>query len=119
MTRARATLFGRVATRLRRLYAARLPPARRVRLRSWIAATAADTLVRRRLGRREELVPPNNARLLGELVYGTDLDAFDRLAGHDAELGPALRALVRAGREGDALARVRDAARLREGTALD
>jgi len=119
MTRARATLFGRVATRLRRLYAARLPPARRERLRSWIAATAADTLVRRRLGRREELVPPNNARLLGELVYGTDLDTFDRLAERDADLGPALRTLVRAGQDGDALARVRDAARLRQGTALD
>src|SRR5205823_1831914 len=84
-----------------------------------LADAAAETLVRRGLGRREELVPPNNARLLGELVYGTDLDVFDRLAERDADLGPALRALVRAGRDGDALARVREAARLREGTALD
>jgi len=119
VTRARATLFARVATQLRRVYAAGLPAARRERLRSWLAAAAAETLVRRGLGRREELVPPNNARLLGELVYGTDLDVFDRLAERDADLGPALRALVRAGRDGDALARVREAARLREGTALD
>jgi len=108
-----------VATQLRRVYAAGLPAARRERLRSWLAAAAAETLVRRRLGRREELVPPNNARLLGELVYGTDLDVFDRLAERDADVGPALRALVRAGRDGDALARVREATRLREGTALD
>src|SRR5205823_5560329 len=93
--RARATLFARVATQLRRVYAAGLPAARRERLRSWLAAAAAETLVRRGLGRREELVPPNNARLLGELVYGTDLDVFDRLAERDADLGPALRALVR------------------------
>ena len=119
VTRARATLFARVATQLRRVYAAGLPAARRERLRSWLAAAAAETLVRRGLGRREELVPPNNARLLGELVYGTDLDVFDRLAERDADVGPALRALVRAGRDGDALARVREAARLREGTALD
>ena len=64
-------------------------------------------------------MPPNNARLLGELVYGTDLDVFDRLAARDADVGPALAMLVRAGRAGDALARVRAAARLPEGTALN
>ena len=119
VTRARAAFFTRVAARLRRLYAARLPAPRRERLRSWLAGVAAETLVRRRLGHRDELVPPNNARLLGELVYGTDLDVFDRLAARDADVGPALATLVRAGRAGDALARVRAAARLPEGTALN
>jgi hypothetical protein len=39
-------------------------------------------------------VPPNNARLLGELVYLTDLDVFETLATDDRDLGHAVRTLA-------------------------
>src|SRR5439155_915546 len=69
VTRARATLFARVATQLRRVYAAGLPAARRERLRSWLAAAAAETLVRRRLGRLARWL-----RILGnDVAYGRHL----------------------------------------------
>ena len=42
------------------------------------------------------LLPPNNARLLGDLLYLTELGTFGRLAPGDADLAPALAALVRA-----------------------
>lgn len=100
-TRARAVVLDRLADRLRRVYAANPPPAVRERARAWLAASAADTLVRRRLGGRAEMIPPNNARLLGELLYGTGLDALDRLAPTDADLAPALATLVRDGRARD------------------
>jgi predicted aminopeptidase len=93
-TRARAAVLGRLASRLRRLYASDPPVARRERARLWLASSAAETLARRGLGGRRDLVPPNNARLLGELIYATDLDRFDDLAATDADLRPALTTLV-------------------------
>jgi predicted aminopeptidase len=93
--RARAQVLNRLADGLRALYARPAPPAVRERQRTWLTARAADTIVRRRLGRSSELLPPNNARLLAELVYGTELDTFDRLAPTDIDVGPALRSLVR------------------------
>lgn len=95
-TRARGRLLGRLAARLRRLYAAAPPPAARERVRAALAALAARALVRAGLGGSRELVPPNNARLLGELIYVTELDGFERLAPADADLGPALAGLARA-----------------------
>jgi hypothetical protein len=88
----------RLADRLRRLYAARPPVAVRERVRGALAHSAAGALDRRGLRGREDLVPPNNARLLSALAYATDLDTFDRLAPADADLGPALAALVDAAR---------------------
>jgi predicted aminopeptidase len=93
-TRERGRILGRLATRLRRVYAAGTRPVRRERLRTWVAQAAAADLVARHAGSRRELVPPNNARLLGELVYLDRLDAFDRLAPTDGDLGPAIAALV-------------------------
>jgi hypothetical protein len=87
---------------LRRLYARRPGPAARERTRARLAGRAAETLARRGLGGRTEVVPPNNARLLGTLVYLTDLDAFDRLAPRDGDLGPALARLTGAVRGGGA-----------------
>ena len=51
-----------------------------------------------RVGRPDEVVPPNNARLLGDLLYLTALDDFDRLAPGDAALGAALADLTGAAR---------------------
>jgi predicted aminopeptidase len=93
-TRARGRVLGRLADRLRRLYAGRTTVAERERIRAWLAGRAAATLVRRGIGRRDELVPPNNARLLGKLLYLTELDTFERLAPTDASLGPGVAALV-------------------------
>lgn len=95
VTRARGRLLGRFAARLRSLYAAGLSAPRRERIRARLAGMAAAALVRHGLGRQGELVPPNNAHLLGELLYTTELDAFDRLAAGDADLGAALAGLVR------------------------
>jgi predicted aminopeptidase len=92
--RARARVLTRLAARLRRVYAAGLRPSERERQRARLARLAGGILERRGLGARTDLVPPNNARLLGELLYATRLDAFERLAPDDARLGPALRALV-------------------------
>ncbi len=99
VTRARGRLLGHLATRLRRLYAHHPPGTATQGARAALATAAADRMVRRGLGARRELVPPNNARLLGALVYLTDLDGFDRLAPTDADLGPALARLVAAARE--------------------
>jgi predicted aminopeptidase len=99
-TRARGRVLGRLADRLRRLYAARPARGERERVRARLAARAAASLARRGLGGRGEVVPPNNARLLGALVYLTDLDAFDRLAPDDGALGPALATLAGAVRGG-------------------
>jgi hypothetical protein len=87
----------RLAGRLRRLYAGRPPVAVRERVRTRLAAAATRALVRRGFA-ADDLLPPNNARLLGALVYATDLDAFDRLAPGDGDVGPALGALVREAR---------------------
>ncbi len=99
ITRARSRVFGRLAARLRRLYAARPPPAVRERARARLAAAAGRSLERRGIGRAAEVVPPNNARLLGTLLYVTRLDDFEALAPADADPGPALRALVVAARD--------------------
>ncbi|HZP40550.1 MAG TPA: aminopeptidase [Candidatus Binatia bacterium] len=93
-TRERGHVLGRLATRLRRLYAAKPAPATRERARTWLAEAAAAELVRRQAGRPSDLLPPNNARLLGDLVYVTRLDAFERLAPTDGDVGPAVVALV-------------------------
>src|SRR5262249_35934515 len=112
-TRARGRLLTRLAARLERLYAAAPPPRVRERRRAGLVAAAATSLERRRLGASSlgrgrpgaggELVPPNTARLLGDLLYARRLDRFEALAppaadGADtgADLGAALRALVAA-----------------------
>jgi predicted aminopeptidase len=119
--RARGRLLGRLAAQLERLYARRPVPAVRERARRWLAGAAADTLVADELGRRDELLPPNNARLLGELFYVTDLDAFDALAPRDVDLPGAIAALVaRAGTAPDPFVAVRQLAKLQNRTgALD
>jgi predicted aminopeptidase len=93
-TRARARCLGRFADRLRRLYASRPSPRDRERTRTALAALTAEALVRRGVGAESDVVPPNNARLLGELIYLTDLDTFERLAPDDAGLGAALSGMV-------------------------
>ncbi len=98
-TRAHGQVLERLADRLRRLYAAAPPVGVRERMRSNLARSAADSLARRRLPGGDDLVPPNNARLLSALAYATELDTFDSLASGDADLGPALGALVGAARD--------------------
>ena len=74
----------------------------RERSRTALNRAAAAALARRRLGGPGTLLPPNNARLLGDLIYLTRLDDFDALAPKDADLGPALGAVadaVRGSRE--------------------
>jgi len=93
-TRARGRVLGRLAGRLRRLYAGSPPPPVRERTRAALCRAAAAALARRGLGGREDLVPPNNARLLGDLIYLTGLDAFEGLAPGDADLAPALGAIA-------------------------
>ena len=96
--RARGRVLEHLAARLRRLYAAAPPPALRERVRLRLARAAAQALGRRGAGGRDDLLPPNNARLLGDLIYETRLGAFDALAPTDADLGPALAALAGAAR---------------------
>jgi predicted aminopeptidase len=98
-TRARGRLLGRLATRLRALYAGTPAPALRERTRQRLVTVAAASLERRGLGVRADLVPPNNARLLGELLYLTELDRLDALAPSDADLGRGLARLVAAARD--------------------
>lgn len=97
-TRARGRILGRLADKLRRLYATHPAPGRRERIRARLAAAAARTLERRGLGGDTDVLPPNNARLLGALLYVTRLDQFEALAPGAADPGPALRALVGAAR---------------------
>ena len=92
--RARGRILGRLAARLRQLYATRPSIALREQRRTGLLRAAAAALARRGLG-GGELLPPNNARLLGDLLYLTELDTFDRLAPGDGDLGPAVAALVR------------------------
>lgn len=99
--RARARVLGRLQQRLERLYAVKLPVAVRERQRTRLAEAAARTLERRGFRGRDELVPPNNARLLGALLYATSLDDFEALAPGDADPGPALRAMVETVRGAD------------------
>ena len=98
--RARARVLERLGGRLRRLYATNPERPLRERARRRLARAAGSALARHGLGRPEELVPPNNARLLSELLYGTRLDVFDRLAATDADVGPALGALTHAVKAG-------------------
>jgi predicted aminopeptidase len=95
-TRGRGRVLGRLADRLRRLYASR--PARDVRERQrWaLAAMAGRSLERQGLGTMADVYPPNNARLLGELLYLTRLDDFQALAPGEEDPGPALRRLMAA-----------------------
>ncbi|MCW5892342.1 MAG: aminopeptidase [bacterium] len=107
-TQARGVVLGRLAAKLRRLYAADPPEAERERVRARLALRAGRALEAQRAGRATELVPPNNARLLGALLYVTDLDAFEALAPGESDPGPALRALVAAANgKGDPFAQVR------------
>lgn len=91
---ARGVVLGRFADKLRRLYARDLPEDERERVRGRLAARAGRALEARRAGRATELIPPNNARLLGALLYVTDLGAFEALAPDERDPGPALRALA-------------------------
>jgi predicted aminopeptidase len=100
-TRARGRVLQRLARRLRALYAAHYDPRTRELLRRRLAAAAGATLQRRGLGPASLVSPPNNARLLGLLVYTTSLDAFDRLAPGTGDPGPAVRALVAGARGAD------------------
>ena len=97
-TRARGRILTRFADKLRRLYASHPEPAGRERAREWLAAAAAGSLARYHLGDASDVDPPNNARLLGALLYATRLDDFEALAPGDADPGPALRDLVAAAR---------------------
>jgi predicted aminopeptidase len=97
-TLARGRVLDRLADKLRRLYASSPPPAVRERVRKQLAERAADMLVRHHLGDASDVSPPNNARLLGALLYATRLDDFEALAPGDDDPGPALRALVTAAR---------------------
>lgn len=105
---ARGVVLGRLAAKLRRLYE-RDPPERvREQIRGRLAARAGRALEAQRAGRLTELVPPNNARLLGALIYVTDLDAFQALAPDESDPGPAIRALAAtANGSGDPFAQVR------------
>ena len=98
-TRARSRVLGRLAARLRDLYAEHPARVRRERARTALAEAAGRALERRGVGDTRDLVPPNNAALLGELIYLTDLDRFDALAPTDADLPGALHALAAAARE--------------------
>ncbi len=97
-TLARGRVLDRLAEKLRRLYETHPPAARRERARTRLAAAAARTLTRRGLGGEADVLPPNNARLLGALLYATRLDDFEALAPGDDDPGPALRLLVDATR---------------------
>ena len=98
-SRARGRILGRLADKLRRLYAARPAPDVRERARERLARLAAGALSRRRLD-TTDVMPPNNARLLGALLYVTRLEAFESLAPAGEDPGPPLRALVAAARGG-------------------
>jgi predicted aminopeptidase len=93
-TRRRGRVLTRLAARLERLYATGPPPTRRERARVRLAAATVARLARHGIDARAELLPPNNAELLGVLLYTTGLDAFERTAPRDEALGPALAALV-------------------------
>jgi len=92
--RTRGRILGRLAARLRQLYATHPPIVLREQRRTGLLRAAGAALARRGLG-DGELLPPNNARLLGDLLYLTELDTFDRLAPRDSDLGPAIATLVR------------------------
>ena len=96
-TRVRARVLQHLAARLRRLYAEHLPAAERERERTVLTAAAGRTLTGRGLD-DDDVVPPNNARLLGALLYATRLDDFALLAPGDSDPGPGLRALVASAR---------------------
>jgi predicted aminopeptidase len=100
-TRARGRIITRLADKLRRLYARHPRPAARERMRERLAGVAAEALIRHHLGETSDVIPPNNARLLGALLYATRLDEFAALAPGDGDPGPALRALVAAARGSD------------------
>jgi hypothetical protein len=98
---ARANVLNRLADKLRRMYASQPPPAEREEARNRLATAAARLLERRGLGGEDDVLPPNNARLLGALLYATNLDEFDALAPGNGDPGPALRTLVAATRGKD------------------
>jgi predicted aminopeptidase len=98
--RRRSRVLARLAAGLRALYARRPTPPARDRGRLWLSRAAARTLAAEGDQGASELLPPNNARLLGELVYLTDLDRLDALAPTDAALRDAVALLVRAGGDG-------------------
>jgi predicted aminopeptidase len=95
-TRARGRVLARLTEKVERLLARGLPPERRERARVALSAAAARTLEHRGIGGAEELLPPNNARLLGLRLYATRLDDFEALAPGDSDPGPALRAVAAA-----------------------
>jgi len=110
--RAHGRILGRYAARLRSLYARGERPARREAERAALAAATGRSLVRRRVGEADDVVPPNNARLLSMLAYETELDGFDRLAASSDALPAAIAGLVRGARDAaDPFAVVRDAER--------
>jgi predicted aminopeptidase len=99
--RARGVVLARLVDRLRVLYAANPAPARRERERAALGAAAGRALARRGAGRADELLPPNNARLLGERVYTTSLGLLERLVPADAPPDRILAALADAVRDAE------------------
>ena len=97
-TRVRGRILGRLSARLRRLYAARRAREHRERVRIAAARAAGRALERHGVGDVDDVVPPNNAALLGELIYLTGLDRFEALAPTDADLPAALRTLAQTAR---------------------
>jgi len=93
IVRGRGRIFARLAARLRRLYAGAPPAAVRERVRARLAARAGRELEERRLGSQSELSPPNNARLLGLLLYATGLEDFERTVPPGGDLRAGLSAL--------------------------
>jgi predicted aminopeptidase len=98
VVKAHARVLERYVRRLQAVYAGPLDPVARQRARARLAERVGRALARRGLAGREEIVPPNNARLLAMLAYETELPAFERLAPTSAALPDAIGRIVRAAR---------------------
>jgi predicted aminopeptidase len=94
VTLARGRIFARLAGRLRRLYAGAPSPSVREQVRTRLADRAGSALEAGRFGQRDELSPPNNARLLGLRLYTTGLEELDRACPPGGDLRAALKALA-------------------------
>jgi len=99
VTLAEGAVLSRLAERLKRLYAARLPAVERDRMRERLARRAVRQGVLEDVVLESLLVPPNNARLLSMLIYVSHLDGFEALAPGEAPLGPAVQRLIEATRD--------------------
>jgi predicted aminopeptidase len=98
-TRAEGAVLSRLADRLRVVFAAAPPPDVLTRLRRRLAARAVRQGARRGLALESMLQPPNNARLLANLVYVSHLEGFQALAPHGPDLRAAIQRLVTEARD--------------------